>query len=112
VIRAVIDTNVLVSGLLSPSGNEALILLAIHRGLVHPCFSQDILDEYAAVLAFAFAPGEIAAVLTMFRSQGSSSCRTFQRPSSCNAQKPPRRITSSPATSGISRTHPTARRAS
>ena len=28
VIRAVIDTNVLVSGLLSPAGNEALILLA------------------------------------------------------------------------------------
>jgi putative PIN family toxin of toxin-antitoxin system len=73
VIRAVIDTNVLVSGLLSPSGNEALILLAIHQGLVHPCFSQDILDEYAAVLArpkFAFPPGEIAAVLAMFRSQG------------------------------------------
>jgi putative PIN family toxin of toxin-antitoxin system len=73
VIRAVIDTNVLVSGLLSPAGNEALILLAIHQGLVHPCFSEDILDEYAAVLArpkFAFPPDEIAAVLAMFRSQG------------------------------------------
>jgi uncharacterized protein len=73
VIRAVIDTNVLVSGLLSPSGNEALILLAIHQGLVHPCVSQDILEEYAAVLArpkFAFPPGEIAAVLAMFRSRG------------------------------------------
>lgn len=31
-IRAVIDTNVLVSGLLAPTGNEALILLAIHQG--------------------------------------------------------------------------------
>jgi putative PIN family toxin of toxin-antitoxin system len=51
VIRAVIDTNVLVSGLLSPAGNEALILLAIHQGLMHPCFSEDILEEYAAVLA-------------------------------------------------------------
>ena len=50
-IRAVIDTNVLVSGLLSPAGNEALILLAIHQGLVHPCFSEEILEEYAAVLA-------------------------------------------------------------
>jgi putative PIN family toxin of toxin-antitoxin system len=40
---------------------------------VHPCFSQDILEEYAAVLArskFAFPPGEIAAVLAMFRRQG------------------------------------------
>ena len=72
-IRAVIDTNVVVSGLLSPAGNEALILLAIHQGLVQPCFSEEILDEYAAVLArpkFAFPPDEIAAVLTMFRRQG------------------------------------------
>lgn len=37
VIRAVIDTNVLVSGLLSPAGDEALILLAIHQGHVRPC---------------------------------------------------------------------------
>jgi uncharacterized protein len=66
VIRAVIDTNVLVSGLLSPAGNEALILLAVHQGLVHPCFSEEILEEYAAVLArpkFAFPPDEIAALL-------------------------------------------------
>lgn len=72
-IRAVIDTNVLVSGLLSPRGNEALILLAIHQGLVHPCFSEEILEEYSAVLArpkFAFPPDEIDAVLAMFRQQG------------------------------------------
>jgi uncharacterized protein len=73
VIRAVIDTNVLVSGLLSPRGNEALILLAIHQGLLHPCFSEEMLEEYSAVLArpkFAFPPDEIAAVLAMFRQQG------------------------------------------
>jgi putative PIN family toxin of toxin-antitoxin system len=73
VIRAVIDTNVVVSGLLSPAGNEALILLAIHQGLVHPCFTEEILEEYAAVLTrpkFAFPPDEIAAVLAMFRNQG------------------------------------------
>jgi uncharacterized protein len=73
VIRAVIDTNVVVSGLLSPGGNEALILLAIHQGLVRPCFSKEILEEYAAVLArpkFAFPADEIAALLAMFRRQG------------------------------------------
>jgi putative PIN family toxin of toxin-antitoxin system len=73
VIRAVIDTNVVVSGLLTPAGNEALMLLAIHQGLVHPCFTEEILEEYAAVLArpkFAFPPDEIAAVLAMFRNQG------------------------------------------
>lgn len=72
-IRAVIDTNVVVSGLLSPVGNEALILLAVHQGLVRPCFSEEILGEYAGVLArpkFAFPPHEIAALLAMFRSQG------------------------------------------
>jgi uncharacterized protein len=73
VIRAVIDTNVVVSGLLARAGNEALILLAIHQGLVRPCFSEEILEEYAGVLArpkFAFPADEIAALLAMFRGQG------------------------------------------
>jgi uncharacterized protein len=73
VIRAVIDTNVVVSGLLSPAGNEALILLAIHQGLVRPCFSEEMLEEYAGVLArpkFASPADEIAALLAMFRNRG------------------------------------------
>jgi hypothetical protein len=73
VIRAVIDTNVLVSGLLSPAGNEALILLAIHEGQGHPCFSEEILDEYAAVLArpkFASPPDDMVAVLGLFGCRG------------------------------------------
>ena len=63
----------MVSGLLSPAGNEALVLLAIHQGLVRPCFSEEILEEYAGVLArpkFAFPGNEIAALLAMFRAQG------------------------------------------
>jgi uncharacterized protein len=71
-IRAVIDTNVVISGLLSPSGNEALVLLAIPQGLIHPCVSDDILAEYAEVLArpkFGFDADEIAAFLEMFRSR-------------------------------------------
>jgi putative PIN family toxin of toxin-antitoxin system len=50
-----------------------LILLAIHQGLVRPCFSEEILEEYAGVLArpkFAFPADEIAALLAMFRRQG------------------------------------------
>jgi putative PIN family toxin of toxin-antitoxin system len=73
VIRAVIDTNVMVSGLLTPAGNEALILLAVHQGLIRPCLSIDILHEYEAVLArpkFVFAPAEIEAVLAMLNSRG------------------------------------------
>jgi predicted nucleic acid-binding protein len=38
VIRAVVDTNVLVSALIAPAGNEALIVLAIMQGWVKPYF--------------------------------------------------------------------------
>ena len=72
-IRAVIDTNVLVSGLLSPSGNEALILLAVHQGLVGACYSEAMLQESSAVLVrpkFAFSPDEIAALLGMLQDKG------------------------------------------
>lgn len=47
----VIDTNVFVSGLISPQGNEALIVLAIQQGLIKPYFSVEMLEEYAEVLA-------------------------------------------------------------
>lgn len=50
-IRAVIDTNVVVSGLLSPAGNEALIILAAHQGRVRACVSVAVIAEYAEVLA-------------------------------------------------------------
>jgi predicted nucleic acid-binding protein len=43
VIRAVIDTNVIVSALISPAGNEALIVLAIQQGLIQPSFLVEIL---------------------------------------------------------------------
>lgn len=72
-IRAVIDTNVLVSGLLSAMGNEALTVLAIHQGLVTPCFSPEIVEEYATVLArpkFAFPPEQIAALIAMLERVG------------------------------------------
>ena len=72
-IRAVIDTNVLVSGLISPSGYEALIILACHQGLVRPCFSEDIIAEYEGVLArpkFAFPSDQIDALMVMLRDKG------------------------------------------
>ncbi len=85
-IRAVIDTNVLVSGLLSPNGNEALILLAVRQGLVCPCLSEDIIAEYAGVLArpkFAFTPALIASLLATFREKG----EMFQ-PEGCLTRSP------------------------
>jgi len=73
VIRAVIDTNVLVSGMLSPAGNEATVLLAVRQKFVCPCFSQAIVTEYAEVIArpkFPFSADAIAATLAMFRDHG------------------------------------------
>jgi putative PIN family toxin of toxin-antitoxin system len=73
VIRAVIDTNVLVSGLLSPAGNPATVLLAVRRKQVRPCFSAAIFAEYAEVLArpkFAFDAEAIEALLAMLRDGG------------------------------------------
>jgi hypothetical protein len=33
--------------MISPSGNEALLLLAVRQGFVKPCFSDEILEEYS-----------------------------------------------------------------
>jgi uncharacterized protein len=73
VIRAVIDTNVLVSGMIAPSGNEALILLAINQELVSPCFSAEIQQEYEQGLRrpkFGFEAEEVESLLNLIRRRG------------------------------------------
>jgi putative PIN family toxin of toxin-antitoxin system len=72
-IRAVIDTNVLVSALLSPNGNEALLLLAIRRGLIAPCITREIVDEYIDVLSrpkFSFPATEVEELIALLRNGG------------------------------------------
>jgi uncharacterized protein len=72
-IRVVIDTNVLVSAMISLSGNEALLLLAVKQGFMTPCFSPAVLEEYSEVLArpkFGFSPGEIAALSDLLQRRG------------------------------------------
>jgi uncharacterized protein len=73
VIRAVIDTNVLVSAMISSTGNEALLVMAINQGLVIPCFSREILKEYSDVLLrprFGFPVGDVDALLNSLRARG------------------------------------------
>jgi uncharacterized protein len=73
VIRAVVDTNVFVSALLSPLGNEAFIVLAVQQGLIKPYFSDDMLEEYVKVLArpkFSFPSDEIQALISLIRGRG------------------------------------------
>jgi putative PIN family toxin of toxin-antitoxin system len=50
-IFAVLDTNILVSALWSHDGNPARITHMISDGEIVPCYCEDILKEYKAVLS-------------------------------------------------------------
>lgn len=72
-MRAVFDTNVLVSGLISPSGPPGEILRLLETGLIVPCLSESILGEYRNVLArpeFRFPVFKIASLLQRFEAVG------------------------------------------
>ena len=50
-MRAVLDTNVIVSGLLKPGGNEAAVLGLVAEGRIVLCANPAILAEYEDVLS-------------------------------------------------------------
>ena len=65
-MRVVLDTNVLVSGLLSPFGPPGEIVRMVSSGAVVLCLDARILAEYDDVLArprFGFDPDSVAALL-------------------------------------------------
>ena len=67
--RAVLDTNVLVSGALNASGPPGRLLDAVADGLLEPVASRAILTEYAEVLArphFGFSTALIERILHPF----------------------------------------------
>jgi uncharacterized protein len=69
----VLDTNVVVSGLLRAQGNPAQILMLALAGAVQLCQDERILAEYAEVLArsrFKFDPKRVREVLTKFETDG------------------------------------------
>ena len=49
-MRVVLDTNILVSGLLTPEGSCRRILDLVLDGTLRPCADDRILEEYARVL--------------------------------------------------------------
>lgn len=72
-IRVVLDTNVVVSALISPFGNEALVVHAIQTGRIVPCYSRAIAEEYSGVLKrpkFDFAPEVIEGLMNLLSSTG------------------------------------------
>lgn len=74
-IYAVIDTNVLVSAMISHRDDAATVqvLNAVFSGRITPLYHQDILAEYAEVLArpkFKFAKSDIEIVISAIKSFG------------------------------------------
>ena len=72
-MRIVLDTNVVVSGLLNSQGNPAQVLTLALAGAVQVCHDERILAEYAEVLArprFKFDPKRVREVLNKIETDG------------------------------------------
>ena len=66
-MKIVLDTNIVVSGLLKSQGNPAQVLTLALAGAVQVCHDKLVLAEYAEVLArprFKFDPKRVREVLT------------------------------------------------
>lgn len=65
-MKIVLDTNIVVSGLLQSQGNPAQVLTLALAGAVQVCHDERILAEYAEVLSrprFKFDPKRVSEVL-------------------------------------------------
>lgn len=72
-VRIVLDTNVLVAGLLSPFGPPAEIVRMVSSGELDLCFDPRILTEYREVLIrpkFPFESVEVDALLDQIQVKG------------------------------------------
>ena len=73
-MKVVVDTNVLVSGLLSPYGPPGEIVRMISSGVLSLCFDARVLAEYSQVLRrpkFPFHAEEVDVLLEQIQSKGS-----------------------------------------
>ena len=69
-MKIVLDTNVLVAGLLTPGGTCAQVLDLVIEGVVETCVDERILSKYEMVLRrprLAILPEETRAVLDIIR---------------------------------------------
>lgn len=72
-MRVVIDTNVLVSGLINPHGAPGRVVDGILAGNLVPLFDDRILAEYRNVLhrpRFGFDPADVDALLDYIEAHG------------------------------------------
>jgi putative PIN family toxin of toxin-antitoxin system len=79
----VLDTNILVSALLSPFGPPARVLDMALSGDIRAAYDDRLMAEYREVLArakFSFAPEDVATVLAYLEADGE---RVTARPLPC-----------------------------
>jgi putative PIN family toxin of toxin-antitoxin system len=72
-MKIVLDTNIIVSGLLQSLGNPAQVLTLVLSGAVRVCHDKRILAEYAEVMArprFKFDPERVREVLNKIGTDG------------------------------------------
>jgi putative PIN family toxin of toxin-antitoxin system len=72
-LKVVLDTNVLVSGLMSPHGPPGQIVSWLAAGFLWACHNADILAEYREVLhrqAFGFKSEHVEQLLRQISSRG------------------------------------------
>lgn len=80
-MKVVLDTNIVVSGLLNAQGNPAQVLTLALAGAVRPCHDERVLAEYAEVLArarFKFDPKRVREVLRKLEEGGLATDATGQ----------------------------------
>ena len=85
----VLDTNILVSALLSPFGPPARVLDMLLSGDIRAAYDDRLMAEYREVLArakFSFAPEDVATVLAYLEAAGE---RVTARPLPCVARPLP-----------------------
>lgn len=67
--KAVIDTNILVSALLSPGGKPSQVMQMVFDGRIFPVVSKAVLEEYQGVLSrkkFGFSAADLNAFLFLW----------------------------------------------
>jgi putative PIN family toxin of toxin-antitoxin system len=72
-MKVVLDTNVLVSGLLAPFGPPGEMVRMVSSGSLQICFDARILSEYEEVLRrpkFGFSPDETRLLLNQIQGDG------------------------------------------
>ena len=111
-MKVVLDTNIVVSGLLHSEGNPGQILALVLSGAVQICHDERILAEYREVLArprFKLNPERVKEILLKLESDGTSvstgaesgTCRTRTTNLFSRLRSQPWRTTSSRATFAI-----------